>query len=297
MADLRSVGESVLGAVASPWLATTSRWQRRLRVLAYHEISDAAAFASQMAFLIENFQPVTIEEAISPSLYARHRRPVWITFDDGDPSIVVAGLPVLVDLSIPATIFICPGLVDTDEPFWWQVVQAAVDAGLEPDYPVGHLKSMEDSRRRGFIADLRQRVQELTGHPPRQPQLTPEQIGLWLDEGHSIGNHTWDHPMLDQCDAEEQARQIEAADAWIQQRFSPTHRVFAYPNGNSTPRSKAVLTDLGYEMALLFDHRISNLDDRFAVSRIRVNADDSLDEFKARVSGLHPWVHHALRRS
>lgn len=288
---------SVLGAVASPWIATTSRWQQHLRVIAYHEISDARAFASQMAFLIENFQPVTIEEALNPSLFSRHRRPVWITFDDGDPSIIEPGLTVLSQYGVSATAFICPGLVDTEDPFWWQTVQSAVELGLTGADTVRRLKSRPDSERREVVAGLRRKVEDALDAPLHRRQLTSAELHRWVGAGHNLGNHTWDHPMLDQCEDLEQVRQIETAHRWIEERFDAAHPVFAYPNGNTTGTSREALADLGYAMALLFDHQTADLKDPLAVSRIRVNADDTLDEFKARVSGVHPFLHHALRRS
>ena len=44
------------------------------------------------------------------------------------------------------------------------------------------------------------------------------------------------------------------------------------------------------------DHRIANRASPLALSRVRVNAGDELEVFKARVSGVHPSIHRVLRR-
>lgn len=257
-----------------------------LRVLAYHEIRDVSGFRAQMEHMVERYRPVSAREVVAwmggadlPS------GAVWVTFDDGDPSVVEAGLPILDEVGVTATMFICPGLIDGDTPFWWQTVELA-----DPSRVAG-LKHIPDDERRRIVENIREDLTERKGHVPSRPQLTTAQLETWIDRGQEIGNHTWDHPMLDRCDDDEQVRQVRLAHEWIADRVPGAPPIFAYPNGNPAAAADAALEELGYELWALFDHRMSTRPDDRRLSRLRTNADADLARFRAIVSGVHPTVH------
>ena len=68
---------------------------------------------------------------------------------------------------------------------------------------------------------------------------------------------------------------------------------FAYPNGDCDARTREAVDACGYEIAFLFDHRLSPAvpTDRLRVSRLRVDSTTSLDRLSTIVSGLHPAMH------
>lgn len=262
-----------------------------LRVLAYHEIIDEAGFRDQMQHVVDYYRPVSSADVVAwvrggtlPS------RAVWITFDDGDPSVVESGLPVLAELGLAATLFICPGVIDTDQPFWWQVADA-----VAPE-EVTRLKEVDDATRTRRTAELAERYREIEGQELRRRQMTLEQLRRWVSAGGDVGNHTWDHPLLDRCDPAEQNRQILEAHEWIAEHLAPERLLFAYPNGNRTDHARDVVRSLGYELALLFDH--ATVAERgFELSRLRTNADGKSARFRSIVSGMHPFVHRARGRA
>lgn len=275
----------------------------RLRILAYHDVPDAARLALQLQYLSEHFTPVDLSQALEVLSGSRSvDRPVWLTFDDGDPSVVENGTEVLSELGMRATLFVCPGHVDTEEPYWWHITERALDLGIEidtgtvSDEALARLKGVPDEQRRREVHRLAALIAERKGSPHRLGQLTTEQIRRWLDEGNSLGNHTWDHPILSRCTPKQQRRQIEAAHHWLRDNSFMERKVFAYPNGNITAFAESVLSEFGYEAALLFDHRIAGSSHPLRTSRIRVNANDDMDTWVARVSGVHPFIHHALGR-
>lgn len=257
-----------------------------LRVLAYHEIKDASGFAAQMEHIAGRYRPVSVAEvlrwldggALPPAA-------VWVTFDDGDPTVVEHGLPVLDDYGVPATMFMCPGVVDTDQPYWWQIVESIAPG------EVADLKLVEDARRVDRVAELAEVFAHRHGVRPTRPQLTSGQLERWLASGRDVGNHTWDHPLLDRCDERDQERQIVMAHEWIVDRVAPEQLVFAYPNGNGAPRADAVLDRLGYRVSALFDHRLTSMTGSGRLSRLRTNADGDLARFRSIVSGVHPTIH------
>jgi peptidoglycan/xylan/chitin deacetylase (PgdA/CDA1 family) len=143
-------------------------------------------------------------------------RAVWITFDDGDPTVVDVAQPVLDEAGITASMFVCPAVIGTQTPFWWQIAYRAIDEGLAlqnewrtwTDHrAVTALKLIDDTQRRRVVARAEAELRERMGHPYRVAQLSVEQLRRWISAGHHIGNHTWDHPCLDRCSVEEQRRQ------------------------------------------------------------------------------------------
>ena len=288
---IRETGYRVLGGLSRTY-ARFWRGGDRLRILAYHEVPDRDAFAEHMAWVRSVMTPMPLGSALD---HLRHGQlpagSVVVTFDDGHPTLVENALPILNRLGIPATAFVCPGLVDTPEPYWWQVVDRAGTLGLsevgDRSWTVAQLKTIADSMRRDVVAEIRANVEDHLGAFSGKWQLTSLELELWAASGHSIGNHTWDHPILDRCDHESQLQQVVKAHHWLVERFGES-TFFAYPNGNVSASAKEQLASLGYNCALLFDHRIARPGDQLALSRIRVNATDPLPEFQAKASGLHP---------
>ena len=289
MRRLRRFAYTTLRSLSAPWMAMKSR-APLLRILAYHDVPDADTFESHLSYLVAKFEVVA-----GPTLDTRSGRPpVWITFDDGDPSIVDNGIGALSKQGVTATAFICPGVIDTNEPFWWQVITAAASIGLKvagrpiTEEEVNRLKSESDEVRRSRVAEIREQLAGSIGSPVLRRQLTSRELRRWIDSGHTLGNHSWDHPLFDRCDPDQQVDQIAVAHTWFSDKGFAAPRWFAYPNGNATEVGREHLLALGYEAALLFDHRLTPLDGRFELSRIRVNGIDSLDEFIPKVAGIHP---------
>ena len=302
--------ESALRRAAWRSLALVSPlWERphgatpTIRILAYHGVPDSDLFRSHCNYLSKNYSMVGMYD-VSRYLVGDpvDDRACWVTFDDGDQTVVDVALPILGDFGIPATMFINPGVVDSFAPLWWQIVSEAAENLIEvtgrrvTNDLIQELKAMPDSDRRRIVSDVAKALELQLGRPPRRRQLNVQDLKAWTASGHTIGNHTWDHPLLNFCSKEDQVRQIEEAHTWILSQLGSPPVAFSYPNGNRTDFAKSLLVSLGYELAVGFDHRLSNLDDSFDLSRIRVNADDQTHELRARVSGAHPAVHRLLGR-
>lgn len=300
---LRASTDQLIGSPPATALAFLLG-RSQLRVLAFHGILDTAGFRQQMEWLVGHCTPVTASQVVDAfSGVPLPPRAVWVTFDDGHPSVVENGLPVLESFEIPATMFICPGVIDTNKPFWWQVIEKGMDLAIDSDKhtlsntDLIRAKALPDPVRRRFVDQVLDRIEEISGMPFTSPQLSTADLRLWVEHGHSLGNHTWDHPILDQCTHDEQRRQVVLAHEWMVGNLNPDLLLFAYPNGNWTKSSEEVLRLFGYHAATLFDHRVSDVVDPLTISRLRTNADGDLSRFRATVSGTHPFLHRLKGRS
>jgi peptidoglycan/xylan/chitin deacetylase (PgdA/CDA1 family) len=193
--------------------------------------------------------------------------------------------------------YICPGLIGEETPFWWDVVRTAPPATLRSLLPrqtetvddtIHMLKTLPDEERRQIIDKL---------HPPHTAhgrQLSTAQLDRWLTAGHDVGNHTWDHPVLDRCADDEQRRQVRLADDWLRTHVAGWTPLFAYPNGNWAAGAHHELVTLGYASAVMHDHRLADpKGDALQISRLHVNADDAIDRFASVVSGVQPLLRSA----
>lgn len=271
---------------------------RRLRVMAYHGVSSDRRFAAQLDWLTAHSTVVPLA-AVARWIHAGEALPsraVLITFDDGERSVLETGLPLLEARGLPAVAFVIAGLIDTDQPFWWAEVEHLLrDRGEQHAAAVvKRLKTVSDRERRGAIDHLRTAASSQL----ETNQLSSDEVRMLRDGGVDIGNHSLTHPCLDQCDDRELEEEIWSAHRRLTDLLGEPPGAFAYPNGNVDDRVAACVADAGYRLAFAFDHRIVRRSpDPIRISRIRVSADAPLDEFRVRVSGLHPLLHAARGRS
>lgn len=277
----------------------------KLRILAYHGVGDPAGFASQMAYLVEHFTPVD-ERAVADAVHQGAPLPenaAWVTFDDGDPTVVVNGLPALERFGVPATMFVCPGLIETGAPFWWRVTHWASEhrpdtatriAG-RADALTEFVKTIDDDRRRDIVDQLLSEMAEAA--PQSWRQLSSAELDRWTSAGMALGNHSWDHPCLDRCAADAQRRQISDTHDWLCERLGTPPLTFAYPNGNFSPVVDAQLRELGYALGSLYDNRLTELDGSpLQLSRLRFEADQPPERLAGVLSGAQPALAGVVKR-
>jgi peptidoglycan/xylan/chitin deacetylase (PgdA/CDA1 family) len=275
-----------------------------LRILAYHGVDDPETFSSQMAHVRSHYTPVSVDQVLGslegvplPALS------VWVTFDDGHPNVIEDGLPVVEKYEIPVTMFVCPGVINSSTPLWWQSVEWCLSQEIQPellsppdgrwsvDELVRTLKQLPDERRRRIVGSMVEAASRGASVPPSRPQLNNADLQRLERAGGTIGNHTWDHPTLDTCEPVEQERQIRLAHTFLETWPGLFRPVIAYPNGNWTDIAESLARQLGYRIGLLFDHWLADVSrPPLSWSRLRVNSDTSMSRFRAIMTGTHPGL-------
>lgn len=278
--------------------AATAVTRRRLRAVAYHTVPDPVAFDRQLAEFDRQGLVTVTGGQVADALHggaALPQRSLWITFDDGDVSVVRGALPLLSARGMVATAFLCGGWIDTEEAPWWTVVEAAVASPHLTSTRLA-LKQGADQQRRRVVADMAAEL-AASASPVIGRQWTTADVAAWAAAGNDVGNHSWDHPCLDRCDEDEQRRQVRAAHDRLSELTGRPIDVFAWPNGDAAPAALDELRSLGYRLVATCDHRLTARGaDPLHVSRLRLDTMVDVARTRAILSGAHSAGFHFDRR-
>ena len=266
----------------------------KLRVLAYHGVDNTPRFEAQLQYLKKNFSIIDINILREHLLNGKElpEKALLITFDDGEVSLLNNGLPLLKKYSIPSICFVVTSLINTQKPYWWEEIRYYLgkEIGNKKSWEV---KNWKNEEREVYLDELRRESQK---PPITRVQLTENDLKNMKQGGMEIANHTHTHPMLDKCSASKVKEEIRTSAA-ILKSMGFSDNVFAYPNGNFDQKVEDVLQENDIKLAFLFDHKLNSTRiNPLRISRIRVDSDTELKEFKVKVSGLHSLIYNKITK-
>jgi peptidoglycan/xylan/chitin deacetylase (PgdA/CDA1 family) len=238
------------------------------KIVTYHEFGELSNFELHLQCL------------------SRLKRMI-LTTDDGDLSFYKHAYPLLLQYNIPSILFIIPSLIGTDQPFWWKEVYYYLGktAGSEK---VKTLKTIPNSERVAYLESLRKQSDKPL---LKQTQLTVAQLQEMQANGIVIANHSFTHPMFDQCSEDEIRNELHQTKAFFEQNQLNGYSLFAYPNGNYNELAEKVLKEEGITKAFLFDHKINKGNSNpYRISRLSVNDSTPVWKFKLILSGWHSKI-------
>ena len=260
-----------------------------LKVLVYHKIDNPVNFEKHLVYLQANYTLISINEILKfkDKNTNTQKPPLLITFDDGDLSIYNNAFPLLKRFKIPGVIFVISGLIGTQEPFWWDEITSYAAKNRDSNAIVWEVKNWPNEKRIKFIEQLKKNsgIKELS-----YSQLTYDQLYEMQGEGIDIANHSHSHPLFDMCTPAELKQEMTTSIEILKNK-NFLYDVFAYPNGNFSTKSEAVIKKAGIRMAFLFDHKINiNLENPLRISRLIVDDTTPLWKFRFILSGYHSKV-------
>jgi peptidoglycan/xylan/chitin deacetylase (PgdA/CDA1 family) len=207
-------------------------------------------FADQLRHLRARYRLVRARDL--PEAIATRRRgerfPLAITFDDDLAAHAGDTSRLLRRLDIPATFFLGGATLEEPRPYFWQALQAALDAGMSPADPL--LPRVEDPGGRGGAHRLATVIRELDrderdelcsilveriGGPP-EPGLREDAVRALADAGFEIGFHTRDHEALDLLDDDALRRALREGRERLEGIAQAPLHTIAYPFGLADER-------------------------------------------------------------
>lgn len=120
----------------------------------------------------------------------------------------------------------------------------------------------------------------------RPPMLDADQLRALDEEGCEIGAHSATHPQLDTIPVARFADEVRGARTQLSMLLGHPVRSFAYPHGYHDRRVKEAVRAAGFDSACAVRNMLSSTaDDRFAIARVTVDADWSVDRLLRAVDG------------
>ncbi len=74
----------------------------------------------------------------------------------------------------------------------------------------------------------------------------PELVQRMIDEGHTVGNHTWSHPSLPGCTQKEVWAEVTKLHDYVKDNFGYEMTLFRFPKGEFSERTLNDVHELGY---------------------------------------------------
>ena len=259
MPVLRSL-RAVPHALAS-WAGIAGRDEPPVaRILLFHGTlqRDAAALERELRWLKRRFQIVPLRSIVAAAANGGTLgSKVALTFDDGLRSNVEVAYPLLHRLAIPATFFVCPGLVDRAKWLWTHEMRRRLSrlslearrelaqewhasAGIEEF--VAWMKTLDNASRRRVEARVREATPDFA---PTAAEREESDLADWqqlrrLDAGIvTIGSHTLTHPILPGTPAAELEEEVRDSRRQLERALERPVDAFAYPNGDLDPEAEA----------------------------------------------------------
>jgi peptidoglycan/xylan/chitin deacetylase (PgdA/CDA1 family) len=229
------------------------------RILLFHGTPqrEAAVLERELRWLKRRFQVVPLRSIVAAAANGGALgSKVAITFDDGLRSNVEVAYPILHRLAIPATFFVCPGLVDRAHWLWTHETRrrlsrlsAAARRELAREWraPEGTdafvtwMKTLDTPARQRVEQRVREATPDFTPTPAERDEFD---LADWkalrgLDPALvTIGSHTLTHPILPGTSATELEAEVRDSRRQLESALQRPVDTFAYPNGDVNPAAE-----------------------------------------------------------
>jgi peptidoglycan/xylan/chitin deacetylase (PgdA/CDA1 family) len=283
-ASVRRAVFRLVRATGLPAIARHTVQRHRVTILLYHD-PDPREFGRHLGLLQRHYAIVPLRTAVaaleSGRLGELPDRALVLTLDDGHSGNYELG-PVIRELGVPATIFLCSGVVGSRRGFWFN-----------------HTTSQEALKR---VPD-EQRVAELDSTGFRQDDELPERESLSDSEILELSgdliefqSHSISHPILPRCTDAKARHEIIQSRLDLIERYGLDVYALAFPNGDYSDRELALAREGGYRCALTLDRGFnSGATDPFRLRRVSIDDTDGIDELIVKASGVWGVVARARR--
>ena len=232
-----------------------------------------ADFAKQMRWIRDNSNILSMEQVvrIGQTGSSWPEPAVAVTFDDGFRNNLEIAAPCLQEYQIPATFYVCPGVIDSSIPFWVDQVEdclnrtkaRVLEIGLADLYSFelsgqgdrikaceiikNYCKQVEAAERERVLEELK----EKSGiEPSRDSAANYEVLGwselreLSQDPLFTIGGHSWSHGILSCMSNNELEQDIEKTLKKLKTELGKEILHFSYPEGQAEHYNERVIRTL-----------------------------------------------------
>ncbi|MDG1328720.1 MAG: polysaccharide deacetylase family protein, partial [Flavobacteriaceae bacterium] len=190
-------------------------------------------------------------------------------------------LPLIKEMNIPITIFLCSHIVGTNRHYWFKHQVDVVST--EKLKKMGNKERLDLLKKSGF----------------EQQKDFGERMALSYNEVIEMSNyvdfqsHSMFHPCLPYCTKQESEFEIINSKKQLEKVFKLKINSFSFPNGDYSDREIELLKSSGYSSGiscdLWFNNQKTNI---FRLKRLDCRDDASIIELESKVTGIY----HFLKR-
>jgi peptidoglycan/xylan/chitin deacetylase (PgdA/CDA1 family) len=289
------------------WLLERGESQRtnRLRILTYHRVDDARAFARQMDHIARRYRVISADELLEAvdSGDPLPPRALMITFDDAYRDFADRAWPALRARRLPAVLFVPTAFPDqVGRAFWWDRLSWAMwSAAGRARTVLGPLDlGTPRARHRAFRrlreelkclphakteALVEQLCRDVSAAPARNEVIGWDELRQLHREGVAIAPHTRTHPLLDRVGRDQMREEITGSLADLRREIGVAPPLFAYPGGSYSPDVVECVRAAGVRVAVTTVRGTNDLgrDDPLRLRRINIGGQADESVLRARL--------------
>jgi len=286
--ELKSIGHTI--SFHCGLSSAIARSQGCGRIVMYHgvEPENARLMTEQLRYLARNFKIVSLETLVNR--LAKDSRPVTneivLTFDDGLRNNATVVYPILRELQLPATFFVCPALIEAGAWLWNHEMRCRLETLaptalqelriklLAPDPSAGGvvewMKTLRLPQRHHAEWIIRRATSDFR---PTQRQRAALDMMNWddllsLDPSLiTVGSHTMTHPILTTLTAQEIEEELFESRYRLEQKLQRAIDFFCYPNGSYDRRTYQAVKTM-YRAAVSTESGVLNGRSAFDIHRL-----------------------------
>lgn len=274
-----SIFFKILRFSAVPFLIRELIQRNKVTILLFHDLSAADADRN-FAYLMRRYNIISLDlliEALESKDWSKiPKKAMIITFDDGHLSNYSL-LPVFRKLKIPATIFLCSSIINTQRMYWFKFNSEGLN--------ISSLKHLSNKER---LRILEQHSFNQESDFPHRSAMNKKET-LDLSSFVNMQSHTQFHPILPNCSDEESLRELSNSKLQLESDYGFTINTISYPNGDYSNRDIEFARSAGYRCGITVDFGYNDVNsDLFRLKRISANDTSNIDELAVKSCGL--WV-------
>jgi poly-beta-1,6-N-acetyl-D-glucosamine N-deacetylase len=281
----RAIVFRLLRITLLPLLIRETIQRRRITIIFYHDPSPET-LTTHLAALRRTYNLISLRQFVEARERGRlstlPRKSLVVTIDDGHAGNFKLK-PLLEELNVPVTIFLCSGIARAGRRFWFKHVPKEVES----------LKHMPDAER----------LKRLQAVGFDEAVETPQRDALSKDEIDELApfvdfqSHTITHPVLPHCSSEKASEEIFRSKEDLEREYGFYVYALSYPNGDFSDREISLAKAAGYRCALTADVGFnSDRTDPFRLRRMCIDDNDDIDELLVKTSGLWAWIRGLLKQ-
>ncbi|MBI5180245.1 MAG: polysaccharide deacetylase family protein [Nitrospirae bacterium] len=236
---------------------------------------DANSFERIILFLKKEFRIIDLMSWIKGQ--KNNKSGCVITFDDGWLDNYTNAFPILKKYNIPATIFLCAGMVGTNQGFWFERTSNlinTIDTNGDLENAKKYFSTIIPKEKLNIIKDKKGLLWQINNELKK---MHPNQISNWLDEAEtsfsikfdkrrsvmnweeikemsyeniSFGSHGMSHSILTILSREEKYYEINQSKKILEGANINFVPALTFPNGNYDQEVLDVAEEAGYKLLL-----------------------------------------------